>query len=668
MLRVRLLAVLVLYGLLSMFSLAQAPGTGLYAFGSFDNRGFDTINIGNLNVHYEIPIVSKSGRGMPFNYKIVYDGLIWSPAESSGSQTWVPAPNWGLRGVAGNMGGYVTYDMQGLTCPPPKLAFTKTDYTYLDSSGVKHIFNYTWTASCGGGGGASGDGTAYDGSGYWFDGTYVHDAQGRTLAAPVINSIYTANGFLTIGTTTDTNGNTIAGNGSPYINGGSFTDTLGTTALTIGGGGNASSPLTFTYNVARQSDGSTTATATMSYLTYTIATNFACSDSSGNPILNYGPLQNDLVDRITLADGTYYQFNYEDTPGIAGAKTGRLASVTLPAGGTISYQYSGDCGDAINADGTPGRLTRTTSDGTRTYTRTAVNDPRSYPSYHTYTTLVQDEANNQTLYRFSSPDWSIFGGIFYETHRQVYQGDVGGTPLLDQQTCYNGVAMPCDGLGVALPIIETTVATSLNGGASKQTVDDYQGSNLVRESVSDYGGNVLANTTYSYVSPGRISQVLTVNQVGNMIAKQTFGYDEQAPTPTSGLPQHTAVTGPRGNATSSNVWIDPYTTLSSTTIFDDAGVPLSSSGPNGTTTYSYDSTQGFATQITPPTPSSGISIPSYSSYDTASGVQLSASDANFPSSPQIQYSQYDKLLRRLRVDRADGGSTTYTYGRGPWGN
>ncbi len=34
----------------------QNPGTGLYPFGSFDSRGFDSINLGNLNTHFEIPV------------------------------------------------------------------------------------------------------------------------------------------------------------------------------------------------------------------------------------------------------------------------------------------------------------------------------------------------------------------------------------------------------------------------------------------------------------------------------------------------------------------------------------------------------------------------------------------------------------------------------------
>ena len=34
---------------------AQNVGVGLYSQGTFDSKGFDTINVGNLNTHFEIP-------------------------------------------------------------------------------------------------------------------------------------------------------------------------------------------------------------------------------------------------------------------------------------------------------------------------------------------------------------------------------------------------------------------------------------------------------------------------------------------------------------------------------------------------------------------------------------------------------------------------------------
>jgi len=43
-------------------AVAQNPGNGNYPFARFDSFGFDSINPGDLNVHFVIPIVSKAGR------------------------------------------------------------------------------------------------------------------------------------------------------------------------------------------------------------------------------------------------------------------------------------------------------------------------------------------------------------------------------------------------------------------------------------------------------------------------------------------------------------------------------------------------------------------------------------------------------------------------------
>ena len=72
--------------------------TGLYNFGAFDNLGFDTVDRGSLNVHFSIPILNKAGRGLPFQYTLVYDGLIWSPVSSGGSVLWSPDASFGLHG------------------------------------------------------------------------------------------------------------------------------------------------------------------------------------------------------------------------------------------------------------------------------------------------------------------------------------------------------------------------------------------------------------------------------------------------------------------------------------------------------------------------------------------------------------------------------------------
>ena len=66
------------------------PATGLPPFGSFSGGPFDTVNNGNLNVHFEIPIINKAGRGLPFTYTLTYDSSVWYPYGA-----WTPVNNWG---------------------------------------------------------------------------------------------------------------------------------------------------------------------------------------------------------------------------------------------------------------------------------------------------------------------------------------------------------------------------------------------------------------------------------------------------------------------------------------------------------------------------------------------------------------------------------------------
>lgn len=72
--------------------------TGTPPFGSFGGGPFDTVNLGNLNVHFAIPVLHKAGRGMPFTYDLNYDSSVWTPTSVNGVMTWVPDSNFGWRG------------------------------------------------------------------------------------------------------------------------------------------------------------------------------------------------------------------------------------------------------------------------------------------------------------------------------------------------------------------------------------------------------------------------------------------------------------------------------------------------------------------------------------------------------------------------------------------
>jgi hypothetical protein len=252
------------------------------------------------------------------------------------------------------------------------------------------------------------------------------------------------------GDQTDSNGNQITSNTVSGTT--TFTDTLGTTALTITG--TAPSPVNYKYTAPS----GTLAQVIVTYAAKMVQTAFNCPNIS-----EYGPISNNLVDRITLPDNSYYQFTYEPTTQGSNNVTGRIASVRLPTGGTISYAYTG--GDTnkgvICANGSTSGFTRTTPD-------TPVGQSWSYvrsgtsPAYTTTITSPLDPVTGQ-----SNVTKVQFQGN-YETQRDTYQGAATGTPLTTTYTCYNGdgVATPssCPTLAVVTPFQRITNFRSLNGG------------------------------------------------------------------------------------------------------------------------------------------------------------------------------------------------------------
>ena len=619
---------------------AQAPATGNYPFSTYDLRGFDSVNVGNLNVRFNIPITSRTGRGLPFNYSLQYEGLVWSAVGG----TWVPDPTFGFQGLLNGTGlkGYLTFQTTQRSCPrtgaggggiPVSRYF---GYVYHDEFGIAHHFNYSDQEVCNSADTITGDGSATDNSGYKLN---VNDtSQVLTRSGSVITPAQSATGQDPT-SLVDSNGNQINGNGS-----GGFTDTLGVTALSISG----SSPRVFNYPVTRQANGATTASTTLSYRTYTVRTNFQCS------VGEYGSTSTSLPDRVTLADGSFYAFTYEGTAGATdGAVTGRLASVTLPTGGTISYAYTAGCGAGMNPDGSVGSMTRTTSDGTRTYTRAPINGNAT-------STTVQDEKGNQTSYSFTIDSASQ---RYLETHRTVHQGNTSGPVLQDQYTCYNGAAANCDGGAVTLPVSEADVTVSYNGGTQTLTKNSYDtNGSLLLSSAMSSGGTTLMTHSNAYNGLGEITA--SGDYIGpnatpssaNCIDYSAFSYDEGTPTATSGVPQHGAAGGSRGNLTTAIVTASGTNLVTSYTYYD-TGVPLNSTAPDGGVTgYVYDATQAFVTATNLPTPSSGVALSTSAQYDPGTTALLSSTGMN--SGETTTVNQYDALMQPIDITLPSGSHIT----------
>ncbi len=610
--------------------------TGTPPFGSFGGGPFDTVNLANLNTHFAIPVVSKAGRGMPFNYTIVYDSSVWYPVGTSGSQVWTPVANFGWAGQTQISTGYVTYFASQTECFDGQQKWsapTALNFVYHDSFGAIHSFV---TGVLGGCNGTEATVAATDGSGYTIQAGVglgnIFTRAGQTIIPPLNSSSGSA-------TATDRNGNQIT------VSGSTFTDTLGTTALTVAGQGSNTSPLQFQYTAPNNS----TAAVVLNYMQYNIKTNFQCSGIS-----EYAQNAVSLVNSVSLPNGTSYSINYEATPGNTGYTTGRIHSITLPTGGTITYSYSGSNNGIVCADGSAATLTRQTPDGTWTYAHSE--------SGTAWTTNITDPQGNATVMDFQ--------GI-YVTEKQVYQGSTSGTLLKTVLTCYNGNATNCNTTAIGQPITQKTAIVQWPGTGGKQSKTNtlYNILGLVTENDAyDYGtgapGSLLRQTLTTYATLGnnisnRPASITVKDGSGNIKAQTTYSYDQTGVTATSGTPQHVAVSGARGNATTITYLVQGAASLTKTFTYYDTGTLSAAMDVNGsTTTYAYGSGtscgNSFVTSVSEP-----LSLSRSMTWKCAGGVQLSITDENSKTTTAA-YSDPD-FWRPASLTDAASDVTSFTY-------
>jgi RHS repeat-associated protein len=647
------------------------PATGTPPFGSFSG-GPDIINNANLNVHYLIPVLQKGGRGLPFNFFLTYDSLIWTPSGASGSQTWQPAKNFGWNGSELRIGNLVAaLDNSTTICSPrPNEKFISTEtafWHYVDGWGTSHQFpgqSSVTTNQCTGTTTSKSltNDMAIDGSGYTLStngntATQLLGPDGNRINAP-------SNLNIGSGSVEDRNGNEISINSS-----GVLTDTLGTTALTVTGNF-SSPPITMTYVAPSGAN----ASYTMKFTAFTVKTNFGCSG-----VTDFPATSENLVSEIDLPDistnpSDKYTFTYEPTPGFSGDVTGRLKSVTLPTGGTITYTYTGGNNGILCADGSTATLARTTPDGTWTYAQVKGSGAASTTTI-TAPKLPYDSAANETVIQFQ--------GI-YETQRQVHQGSTSGTLLRTVNTCYNGAASPCTATAITLPISSRTVLDQIgtSSGPICKHVYTYNSFGLPTEQDDfDYGpsapGALLRKELIAYASlsnniVNQPSSITVEDGSSNIKAKTTFCYDEGtpsgtttcaaagAPTATSGTPQHVAVSGSRGNVTTIAQLVSGSTTVGQRLTYFDTGTVNTSIDVNGAvTTFKYpDATStcgnAFPTGINEP-----LSMTRSMAWNCTGGVQSSVTDENGKVT-STTWSDPD-FWRPAATNFPDGGQTSIAY-------
>jgi RHS repeat-associated protein len=644
---IRVVTLLFLFNFAVVQLHAQVP-TGTPPFGSFGG-GPDVIDLANMNVHLDIPVLNKPGRGTNFTYDLSYDSSVWYPAGSSGSQTWQPVANWGGRGQTEAATGYVSYSTRIIICIIIHQVTQTTgfyNFVYHDPFGVSHPFNMPTLDSCPGYVESAYAG-AVDDSGY-----LLYAVDEGSWASP---EVWSSKGTFFYpphqvgsgsGSYTDRNGNEITVSSS-----GQFYDTLSSTipVLTVAGSGTPSSPRTFTYTAAS----GTSPYYTVNYTNYTVATNFGVSGISEYTSSAAVP----LVSSIALPDGSQYSFTYEATPGSCTPYSGttcvtaRLKTVTLPTGGTITYVYTGGS-NGILSDGSAATLSRQTPDGTWTYAQVKGTGAAS-------TTTINDPQGNQTVIQFQ--------GI-YETQRQVYQGSTGGTLLQTINTCYNGAASPCTGTAVTLPILQRNAITSVPSTGSStlqaESAVTYNGNGVPTE-LDNYAfgsgavGAPLRKTTITYATLGNITafpqQVTVQNGSGAALAQTVYNYDQTTPAAApSGTPQLTSVSGSRGNLTSVQLCTNPGTCTSyvqTTMTYDTAGQVRTVTDPlNNQTGFSYTDNFYDDNGATPPASHAALGYPTDAYVTTVT----------LPASGSLQYGYY-YYSGQLAVSTDQNSNSSYNH-------
>ena len=646
----RLVLVCWLAFILCCTAIAQQPATGLPPFASFGGGPFDSVDLANLDVHFSVPVFGRAGRGIPFNYALGYDSLAWVPVNSSGASVWTPVnSNWGWRAVTEAATGYITYSDFNVSflCPQggPLGAAGKTvtqyfGFLYHDPTGALHPFPGTVTVTTISNSNCGTMGTTItpitnsitsDGSGYIVStntssqlGPVTVKARGGiTIITPPVGQSTGA------GTITDANGNQIS-----ISSGGTITDTLGTptAALTVTGTP-SSGAVTYTYVAPNGNNASVAA----HYGSYTVQT---CFQVSG--IAEFPATSEYLINNITLADGTSYQFTYETTLncGATGSQvTGRVASVTLPSGGTISYTYGSN--NSMMLDGGPSWLTRTLSGGTWTYVRGYQSGP-STPSQTNET--ITDPSGNNTTYNFSS---------IFETSQTVYTGSVGGTVLDSKKICYNGNFTSCSTATVnTSSYINRQDVYDSPGGGSQTSILTYlydQYGNLTTEADKNYpGGSTVLRTVVvtPYTSLCTASkdicnlpqsvQVLDGSNTQRALTK--YSYDGN------------------GNTTQVSRWTSGSSYLNTGYSYNSNGTLHQVTDPNGTiTAYTYN---GACNSAFPTTVTVG-SLSTQYAYNCNGGVVTSVTDPNGAVNSTSYTDPY--YWRPHSSTDALNNTTTYTY-------
>lgn len=649
------------------------------------------INVANGNVHMEIPIGGQPQRGsLSLTESLVYDSRIWQIVNTGTSLSFQPTPGggWTFGGTAyeGSLGAQPSLVSQSVPCNGGgSQGYDEVVYTMTDQSGTAHMFDpgihilYGTTCPNGNTGNitntTSGSAYAVDGSGYYLTipaGTCTAGSECQAL-------VFDPNGNF--GGAEDRNGNYIDMAYTEPPNKFTWTDTLGRTAFVET---EQSSNTTY---LDVLTVGGVLKRYTVNWETITVDTAFNQSgviDCTSSPCNTLS-----VVQSLTLPDGSSYGFNYDS--GTTSGHYGELTSMTVPTGGTVSFNYENYLDSYQNEN----RWVQSYSGGNGSYTfqPTVVSNCQNNDTVGCQETMkVTDGNSNQVVYllTLNNGAWDAQTDYYNNVNGSLVHILSTTTNFNTQNSCPQSIC----GAGAEW-ITDSCVTTMLSDtGQTSQTQYVYNNPQYGKPDkvkVWDYsnpnaqcqGSNTPSKETdytYGYFVNGA-EYVTNIQQLygGNTVAQTAFGYDCNSPNPpqncsltvTSGLPSHSSSIGfvgglqipitNRGNVTS--VVAGTGSTVTTSSLYDDAGAKLSSKDGNGNqTTYTTMCSDAYPSVVTRPASGcGGSSLQSTTQYDCSSGLVTYTKDPNLQTSTYSYFTSGSNLGRLQSITRPDGGSTTYAY-------
>jgi RHS repeat-associated protein len=589
----------------------------------FDRHSIDTVNLQNLNISLNIPVWSKPGAfplsvGLTTNFYLSAPyGYLVAPqgAANNWPGSWLLGTVNGMLGEGGAaaLATNIAYDQP---CPGGGTTDILTGWYLQTSEGTVHPLPaaaQTDSAGCLSGSGFTDQ--VIDGTG-WTVSESANGASSGELVYASNGTIYNRYNF----TLTDSNGNAISFTNNSDVF--TFTDTLGLAAVTLNYSG--SIPI---IQWTSPSGGTVSTAQTL--------TNATLRSAFGCPVSDYASGEaSPIVSTVTLGDGTAVGLFYEQTPGYSSDVTGRLAKLTLPTGGSVTYTYPGTSGNHYGLNCTylvPSSMTRQTSDGTTTYTLAFINNGGSEGE----TDTVTDAGGNNTVYTFSNVTATPPAA---EVLTEVQHNQGVSTLLTTDVYCYNassGQPGNCATAVVTLPITEVDVYHTINGmtmSSRAQTKYDSYG-NVTYSAQYDFGASsptVATTTRYGSYTGGGIGYGCTAvsstinnkpcdvitTQNGNTVAESRFVYNSNG----------NLLTTYEWNGSS---WLSNWTANS----YNSNGTILTSYDlANNRTTFGYNSSSyiscGSCTNYPFPTSIFKGGLTTYFTWNGIGGKELTEQDAS----------------------------------------